>query len=83
MIKGYKVYSNKWIKVVSKNYKNKDLDMKNLYSIDQSDYVNILLKTYKFALVKQFRHAIEKYSLEFPGGLLEKKKLLTMRQRNP
>ena len=32
MIKGYKVY-NKWIKVVSKNYKNKDLDMKNLYSM--------------------------------------------------
>ena len=61
MIKGYKkVYSNKWIKVVSKNYKNKDLDMKNLYSIDQSDYVNILLKTKnnKFALNQIFKYII-------------------------
>jgi 8-oxo-dGTP pyrophosphatase MutT (NUDIX family) len=44
------------------------------HSISQRDYVSILAitKNKKFLLVKQYRPAIEKKTLELPGGLVDK-----------
>ena len=69
------IYENKWLNVISKEIQiNKKKIIKKLYSINLHDYVNVMVQTsdQKFVLVKQYRHSIEKYSLEFPGGLLEK-----------
>ena len=69
------VYSNKWLKIISKDLEgDKKKIIKKFYSLKQQDYVNIVIQTHdkKFVMVRQYRHSIEKYSLEFPGGLLEK-----------
>ena len=69
------VYKNKWIKVVSKNVYEKNIKThNNFYSVEQQDFVSIILKTpsNKFPLVSQFRPAINKTTIEFPSGLLEK-----------
>ena len=44
------------------------------HSLNQQDYVSILAitKNKKFLLVKQYRPAIEKKTLELPGGLVDK-----------
>lgn len=44
------------------------------HSFSQSDYVSILAinKKKKFILVKQFRPALKKFTLELPGGLRDK-----------
>ena len=69
------VYSNRWLKIKSKKINFSYKDIGNYYSVHQKDYVYVLLKTSKslFPMVKQFRHAINKYTLEFPSGCLEKK----------
>ena len=69
------VYKNKWIKILSKKIKFKYIKENYYYSIIQKDYVWIIVKTDNnlFPLVKQYRHSIEKYTLEFPSGTLEKK----------
>jgi ADP-ribose pyrophosphatase len=44
------------------------------HSLNQQDYVSILAitKNKKFLLVKQYRPAIEKKTIELPGGLVDK-----------
>jgi ADP-ribose pyrophosphatase len=44
------------------------------HSFRQNDYVSILTRTKSknFLLVKQFRPAIKKFTLEIPGGLVDK-----------
>ena len=68
-------YNNQWIKVIKKRIKFYYKGTGNYYSIQQKDYVYILLRTSDglFPMVKQYRHAINKYTLEFPSGLLENK----------
>ena len=59
---GKVVYKNKWISVINE---------KNFYTIDENtDQVTILpiIDRDKLLLVKQYRPAIKKYTLEFPGG---------------
>ena len=59
---GKVVYKNKWISVTNE---------KNFYTIDENtDQVTILpiIDHDKLLLVKQYRPAIKKYTLEFPGG---------------
>ena len=67
------VYTNKWISIISSNIR---LDDKNeyFYSMDQADYVSVIAKNNnnKFPMVRQYRHAVNKYTLEFPSGMLEK-----------
>jgi ADP-ribose pyrophosphatase len=48
---------------------------KIFHSFKQNDYVSILAytKNKKFLLVKQYRPAIEKFTLEIPGGLVDKR----------
>ena len=68
------VYKNKWVKILSKKIKSKFVKENYYYSVIQKDYVWVLVKTDKnlFPMVKQYRHSIEKQTLEFPSGTLEK-----------
>ncbi len=74
LIKKKIVYKNKWIQITKKNIHFKYKGLGDYYSIDQKDYVYIILQTQKrlFPMVKQYRHAIDKYTLEFPSGTIEK-----------
>ena len=69
------IYKNKWLKIISRKIEFLHKKTSNFYSIDQRDYVCILLRTENnlFPMVKQYRHAIGKFTLEFPSGLLENK----------
>lgn len=68
------VYKNKWIKILSKKIKLRYIPENYYYSILQKDYVWVIVKTENnlFPLVRQYRHSIDKYTLEFPSGTLEK-----------
>ena len=60
------VYKNKWLSVTND---------KKFYTVDENtDQVTILpiIDHNKLLLVKQYRHAIKKYTLEFPGGGINK-----------
>ena len=60
------VYKNKWIFVKKKN---------NFYTVDENlNHVTIIpvIDKNKLVLVRQYRPAIKKYTLEFPGGGIEK-----------
>jgi len=60
------VYKNKWISVKKKN---------NFYTVDENiSHVTVIpiVDKNKLILVKQFRPAIKNYTLEFPGGGVEK-----------
>ena len=72
------VYKNKWVKILSKKIKSKFVKENYYYSVIQKDYVWIIVKTDKnlFPLVKQYRHSIDKHTLEFPSGTLEKNETL-------
>ena len=69
------IYKNKWIRIKKKKIIFPNKGVGEYYSLDQNDYVYVILQTSKnlFPLVKQYRHAINKYTYEFPSGTLEKK----------
>ena len=58
-------------KVVKLNYKEQT---ETFYSILEDDYVSVLTETEngKIILVKQYRPAVENYTLELPAGHVEK-----------
>ena len=60
-----KVYKNKWISV---------LNEKNFYTFDENlNQVTVIpIFKNKILLVKQYRHALKKFTLEFPGGSVNK-----------
>jgi 8-oxo-dGTP pyrophosphatase MutT (NUDIX family) len=64
---------SKYVSLVVKTvfFKKKQI----FHSFKQNDYVSILAytKNKKFLLVKQYRPAIEKFTLEIPGGLVDKR----------
>lgn len=68
------VYKNKWIEILSKKIKFKYIKVNHYYSILQKDYVWVIVKNENnlFPLVKQYRHSIGAFTLEFPSGTLEK-----------
>ena len=65
---------NKWVSLVTKEVKFNN-KKKIYYFLKSCDYIAILAvtKNKKIPIVKQFRPAIEKYTWEFPGGLMDKK----------
>ena len=65
------VYSNKWFKIVSEKIKNYD---DPFYTLQTNDFVSIFAinKKNKILLVKQYRPALKKFTLEFPSGHVEK-----------
>ena len=60
----------KWVSLSEKLVKNNN-KINKYYSLKQHDYVSILAKNKsgKYIFVKQFRPAIECYTIELPGGL--------------
>ena len=67
------VYKNKFIRVLEKKTKHETLGTYNFYTIDFPDWVNIvpITKDNKVILVKQYRHGLESYTLETPGGVVD------------
>lgn len=63
-----------WVTLVERQVKNDQSPDDQIYhSLDQADYVTILALTEdnKVPLVRQFRPAVERVTLELPGGLLD------------
>jgi len=60
-----KVYKNKWITVIKSN---------NFYTVDENLKQVTVIPVFrnKIILVKQYRPAIKKFTLEFPGGAIRK-----------
>ena len=75
LINTKKTKISKWVTLVEKKVLTNIGNEEYFHSIDQYDYVSILALTQdnKVPLVKQFRPAINKISLELPGGLLDRK----------
>lgn len=65
----------KWVSLSEKLVKN-NKKINKYYSFKQHDYVSILAKNKvgKYIFVKQFRPAIESYTIELPGGLKDNPK---------
>ena len=70
------VYANCRIFEVHKRKMVRDSDQKegDFYVIDSNDWVNVLALTsnQEIILVRQFRYGTQNYSLEPPGGVIEK-----------
>ena len=70
------VYANCRIFEVHKRKMVRDSDQKegDFYVIDSNDWVNVLALTsdQEIILVRQFRYGTQQYSLEPPGGVIEK-----------
>lgn len=63
-----------WVRLVSKTLANAEgKRIGDFHSLDIADYVSILAFTTDgfVPLVRQFRPAVERETLEFPGGLLD------------
>jgi len=71
-LKGKTVFSTPWFNIIESYYS----DISNIpyYGLQLLDYCNILAITNQseIVLVKQYRPAVDKYTLEFPGGHVEK-----------
>ena len=65
---------SKYINIIENTVKV-DNSLEKYHSFSQSDYVSILAisKKNKIILVKQFRPALKKNTIELPGGLRDKK----------
>lgn len=65
------VFRTKWFDLLEKNFSNGSAPH---YSIATEDYVSVLAVTTdgKFPLVRQFRPAIERITLELPSGHVDK-----------
>ena len=63
-------FATPWFEVIAKTLENEESPY---YSLKLKDYVSIIAKTEdgKILLVKQFRPAVERYTLELPAGLVE------------
>ena len=75
IIKSKEIYITPWVSFMEKSLvmpKSKAVD--NYYSLSQADYVNVLAVTPdgRIPLVRQYRPAVEKFTIELPGGLCDK-----------
>ena len=64
-----------WVSITTKDVLwNKDNDIKTYHSLKQDDYVTMFAIRVDglIPLVRQFRPAIEGFSYEFPGGLIDR-----------
>lgn len=60
-----------WVTLVERTVVDEHGQLKQFHSLRQSDYVTVFAETQEseIVLVRQFRPALEAYTLEFPGGL--------------
>lgn len=65
---------SKWLTLVEKNIRFSTNEKKLYHSFKTYDYITIIAQNEcgKISVVKQFRPAREKYTLEFPAGLKDK-----------
>lgn len=66
------VYSNRWVTLVRKDVQLEG-QIEDYYALQIPDYVAIVAVTPsgKIPLVRQYRPAVERYTLELPAGTLE------------
>ena len=64
-----------WVTLVSRVVERSGASRQTFHSLEQSDYVSILAVTAdgRVPLVRQFRPAVRRVTLELPGGLLDSK----------
>ena len=64
------VYSTRWFELVAKTAHPDD---ESYYALELADYVTIVATTRQkeFILVRQFRPAVEHWTLEFPAGMVD------------
>ena len=70
-----KIKLSKWLTLIEKKISlNKNKKLETYHSFKPNNYCSIFAMNDKkeIILVKQFRPAVEKYTLELPGGLVEK-----------
>ena len=67
------VFSTPWFKVVAKSVQERKQDEPH-YCVEMADYVSVLAMTKErqVVLVRQYRPTVEKSTLEFPSGYVEK-----------
>ena len=71
-LKGEIVYQNKWSRVLKNIYKHKN-EAKEIFTVDFGRRAAVILsKNKEILFVKQHRMLIDDYSLELPGGKVEK-----------
>lgn len=63
-----------WVTLVDRTVVDEYGHTKHFHSLRQSDYVTVFAETQtnEIVLVRQFRPALEAFTLEFPGGLHER-----------
>ena len=68
-----KVYSNLILDVYEKDNDNDNVKSKKIVTLNSSDWVNIipLTEANEIVFVKQFRHGINRETLEIPGGMVD------------
>ena len=70
--KGKVVYKNKWSRVLKNSYKYRD-KKKEIYTVDFGRRAAVILcRNEEILFVKQHRMLIGQFSLEIPGGKVEK-----------
>lgn len=64
---------SRWVTLVTRSLEGEGGRMEQYHSLRQSDYVTVLAETSRgeVLVVRQFRPALEKYTVELPGGLHE------------
>jgi ADP-ribose pyrophosphatase len=73
ILKSKKIILSKWVNLSVKSIK-KNGEIEKFHSFSQADYVCTigLTKENKIPLVRQYRIAVEKKTLELPGGFVDK-----------
>ena len=69
------IRKSKWLSLAEKDIKLFDNKVEKYHSLVIHDYVVVLAKTLsnKIPIVRQYRHAVEEKTWEFPAGLSDKK----------
>ena len=68
------IFSSPWVSLVEKNVDwGPPLGCENYYSLRQADYVVIFARTQSglIPMVRQYRPAVEGFTLELPSGMIE------------
>ncbi|SET08670.1 NUDIX hydrolase [Anaerobranca gottschalkii] len=67
------IYSNQFITLVEKNSSHPHLGTHNFYCVLFPQWVNVVAITRdnNLVLVKQYRHGLDSYTLETPGGVVD------------
>lgn len=67
------IFKNKFISLTEKRTEHLTLGTHHFYTIDFPHWVNVvaITKAHELVLVRQYRHGLEKFTLETPGGVVD------------